>query len=83
MGHGMGYVYEEWLVFVGLDEVDRLLGTAPGDGALINRNLDDLFILEQGGLPLGKSGFGVVPQDIHAGPTALRFTLVVGMVHIV
>ena len=79
----MGHVYEEWLVFVGLDEVDRLLGAAPGDGALINRKLDDLFILEQGGLPLGKCGFGVVPQDIHSGPTTLRFPFVVGMVHVV
>jgi hypothetical protein len=37
-----------------LDELDRLVGITPSHRPLVDRNLDDFFILHQRSLPLGK-----------------------------
>ena len=81
--HGVRYVDEEGLVLVCLDEIDRLLGTAPRDGALVHRQLDDFLVLEQGRLPLGEGRLGIVPQNIHALPTASRLPPVVWVIHVI
>ena len=44
--HGVREIYEEGLVLVGLDEIDRLLGVAASDGALVYRQFDDFLVLE-------------------------------------
>ena len=81
--HGVWEVHEEGLVFVVLDEIDGLLGVAASDGALVHGQLDDSLVLEQWCLPLVEGGLGIVPEDVHAFPTATGFALVVGMVHVV
>ena len=81
--HGMRQVDEERLVLVGRNEVDGLLGVAPRDRALVHGQLDDFLVLEERGLPLSERRLRVVPENVHACPTASGFPLVVGMVHVV
>ena len=83
VGHGMGQIDKEGLFPVGLDEIDGLLGAASGDRALVDRQLDDLFILEEGRLPLGEGRLRVVPEDVHALPAPPGFPPVVGVVHVI
>ena len=81
--HGVGEVEEEGLVLVRLDKVHGLLGVATGDGALINGEFDDFFVLHEGSFPLGEGGLGIGPKDVHSGRSALGFSFVVGVVHVV
>lgn len=81
--HGVGEVEEEGLVLVRLDKVHGLLGVATGDGALINGEFDDFFVLHEGSFPLGESGLGIGPKNVHSGRAALGFSFVVGVVHVV
>lgn len=79
----MGQVDEERLVFVFLHKIDRFLCAAPGYGALVNGQLNDLLILEERRLPFREGRFGVVPENVHSLPTTLWLTLVVGVIHVI
>lgn len=81
--HGVGEVEEEGLVLVGLDEVHGLLGVATGDGALVNGEFDDFFVLHEGRFPLGESGLGIGPKFVHSGRSTLGFPFVVRVIHVV
>ena len=83
MRHGVRDVHKKRFVLIGLDEVDGLLRTAACDGALVDRQLDDLLILKQRRLPLGKRGLWVGPENVHPLPTTARLTLVVRVIHVV
>ncbi len=64
-------------------EINCLLGITPRHRSLINGQLDNFLILNQGSLPFGQGRFRIIPEIIHPLPTALRFPLVVGMVHVI
>ena len=83
MGHGVGQIDKERILFVGLHKVYGLLGASARDGALVDRQLDNLFILEKRSLPLGQRRFRVVPEQVHALPASAGLSLVVRMVHVV
>ncbi len=83
VGHGVGEVEEEGLVFVGLDEVDSLLRAAAGDGPLIDGEFDDFSILHERGVPFRQSGFRIGPEDIHSAVASFWSPLVVGVIHVV
>ena len=81
--HGVRDVHKKRFVLICFDEIDRLLCTTACDGALVDRQLDDFLILKQRGLPLGKRGLWVCPEDVHPLPTTARLTLVVRVIHVV
>ena len=83
VGHGVGEVEEEGLLFVSLDELEGFVGVATSDGPLIDGDFDDFLILHERSLPFGEGGFGFFPECIHAVGAALGFVLVGGMIHIV
>ena len=79
----MRQVNEERFVLVGFDEIDRLLGIAASNRSLVDRHFDDFLVLEQRRFPFGQRRLGIFPENVHALPSALRFSLVVRMVHVV
>lgn len=83
VGHGVGKVGEEGLVFVLLDEVDGAVGVASGDGSLVDGELDDFRAFDEGSFPLGETRFAVSPEGVVSGEALLGFPLVVGVVHVV
>ena len=85
VGHGVWKIEEEWFFFGGAvcDELDGFVGIAAGDGALVNGDFDDLFILYERGIPFGESAFRIVPEGVHALVTTLGSALIVGVVHVV
>ena len=81
--HGVREVEEEGLFFIRLNELNRFVGVAAGDGALIDGELDDFLILHEGSFPVREGGLGIGPKCVHAHVTTLWLPLVVGVVHVI
>ena len=83
MRHRVRQVHEERLFLVLLHKVNRLLRVPPRHGTLVDRQFHDLFVLEQRSLPFRQRRLGILPQRVHALPTALGLALVIRVIHIV
>jgi len=47
VGHGVGEVEEEGFFFVRFDELERAVGIASGDAALVDGEFDNLFVFDE------------------------------------